>query len=72
MTNDTGTDERGHDVKIISRDEYKRLKDCEEHLEWLVNLHHGVSKGGPDYSPPSDAEWEYALVESRRLVDGEA
>ena len=49
MSNDTGTDARGHDVEIISRDEYKRLKDCEEHLEWLVNLHHGVSKGYISY-----------------------
>jgi hypothetical protein len=30
-------------------------------LYWLLNLHHGVSKGGAEYSPPSNQEWTEAL-----------
>jgi len=40
-----------------------------EALVWLVHLHNGVSKGGEEHSPPSDAEWEAALRDARRALD---
>lgn len=37
------------------------LKEVDEALYWLLNLVHGNSKGGPDFSPPSNAEWIEAV-----------
>ena len=34
-------------------------------LEWVLNLHHGVSRGG---GKPSDAEWETCLGEIKQLI----
>lgn len=29
-------------------------------LEWLINLRCGNSKGGDEFNPPSEAEWDLA------------
>lgn len=43
------------------RDERLAIAALRTALEWLVNLYHGMSKGGPDTSPPSDAEFVEAI-----------
>ena len=35
-----------------------RLDECEGLLTWWAHNHRGVSKGGDEYSPPSDGERE--------------
>ncbi len=37
-------------------------------LVWLLHLHSGVSKGGDEYSPPSDAEWRDALHSAEEAI----
>ena len=32
-------------------------------LNWLLHLHHGVSRGGPEFEPPCDQEWTNCLDE---------
>ena len=39
------------------------LENC---LRWLLHLAHGVGKDG---NPPSQAEWDAAWNEARRLLD---
>lgn len=41
--------------------ERQRRVEAELALRWLVNLYCGMSKGGPETSPPSDAEFEDAI-----------
>ena len=50
-------------------DNYERVEELETALKatddvlfWLLNLLHGNSKGGPKFSPPSDAEWIEAIA----------
>ena len=38
-----------------------------EALEWLLHLHHGVSKGGEN-TPITDKEWEHALSDAMKAV----
>ena len=47
----------------------KRLRDA---LNWLVHLHHGVSKGGERTGPPSDDEWKQCLQEGKDVLDATA
>jgi len=43
----------------------KKLYDA---LFWLLNLHHGCSKGG-DKCEITDEEWKDALVEAQNVID---
>ena len=45
--------------------DYERLRKV---LNWLVHLHHGVSKGGDETSPPSDNEWKECLEEAMKVL----
>jgi len=47
----------------------ERLRDA---LNWLVHLHHGVSKGGEETSPPSADEWKQCLQEAKDALDATA
>jgi len=47
----------------------ERLRDA---LNWLVHLHHGVSKGGEETGPPSDDEWKQCLQEAKDALDATA
>ena len=49
-----------------ARAEKEKLRDS---LNWLVHLCHGCSKGGDEYSPPSDSEWKTCLKEAEELLD---
>ncbi len=53
-----------------------RLKELEtaliatdDALYWLLNLLHGMSKGGPEFSPPSNAEWTGAIGQGKEAHD---
>jgi hypothetical protein len=50
--------EAWHNEREELRETCKAVNDA---LYWLLNLHHGVSKGGAEYSPPSNQEWTEAL-----------
>jgi len=41
-------------------------------LNWLMHLHHGVSKGGEETSPPSDDEWKQCLQEAEDVLNATA
>jgi len=48
----------------------EKLRDA---LDWLVHLHHGVSKAGQDpetgaYYPVTDEEWKAALEEAKQAL----
>ena len=47
----------------------KRLRDA---LNWLVHLHHGMSKGGEETGPPSDDEWKQCLREAEDVLKATA
>ena len=47
----------------------ERLRDA---LNWLVHLHHGVSKGGDETSPPCDDEWKQCLQEAKDILKATA
>jgi len=42
------------------------VDELDEALYWLLNLHHGVSRGGTEY-PVTDAEWKDALDTGMRV-----
>ena len=46
----------------------KVIKQLRDSLNWLVHLCHGCSKGGDEYSPPSDSEWKTCLKEAEELL----
>lgn len=41
------------------------LIGTDDALFWLLNLLHGNSKGGPDFSPPNNAEWTGAIGQGK-------
>lgn len=41
------------------------IDDVDGPLYWLLNLVHGNSRGGPEYNPPSNAEWALAWEEAQ-------
>lgn len=45
-----------------------QLAQMREALEWLVNVCHGQSKGGDEFSPPSDDEWKEAIKDGEKAL----
>jgi len=45
------------------------LAEARDLLNWIVHLHHGVSKGGPEFEPPCDQEWNDCLDQCRAAID---
>jgi hypothetical protein len=51
------------DWELVS--ETKQVTQLRSALDWLLHLHHGVSKSG---GVPSDAEWEDALEFAKQAM----
>ena len=47
-------------VTDLAAERTELMEEMAAALEWLVSLCHGMSKGGPECCPPSDAEWKDA------------
>ena len=63
-----GWQEYAHDMRLENERLKKRnreLLDCSESLEWLLHLHHGVSKGGGE---PGADEWTDAIKHGRDVL----
>lgn len=62
-------DTNQYDKFQMQADRIKELEialiGTDDALFWLLNLLHGNSKGGPDFSPPNNAEWEGAIGQGK-------
>ena len=66
LERESDEDIRNCEKQLAERD--RRIERLEAALRWMVNVAHGVGKAGGE---PFSGEWEDALAEGRRALDGE-